>query len=92
MRKGLILTTSKTYSDNPFEKLGADFMQPENETTDFAEEFARSVDPERGAGYDYTNAFVRRMLGVDAPDDEQDYTYYGLPAAGASPLTFEEYD
>ena len=84
--------TSKTYSDNPFESLGEDFMQPENEMADFAEEFASGIDPSRGAGYDYTNTLVRRLLGVDEHDDEQDYTYYGLPAAGASPLSFEEYD
>lgn len=53
---------------------------------------ALSIDPTRGAAYDYVVNMLQDMVGVSEHDAMQDYTYFGLPAAGASPDSFEEYE
>lgn len=66
-----------------------DTMPPEQQ--EWYASYALSVDPTQGGAYDHTVRLLKEFAGVDDGDAEQDYTYYGLPAAALSPTIFEEF-
>lgn len=60
--------------------------------TEWYDDVALSLDPERGSAYEYTMSLMKDINGVDENDGMQDYTYFGLPAEGAAPNILEDFE
>lgn len=53
---------------------------------------ASTLGERESAEYNYTIDLLNEMLGVSEADLHADYTYYDLPAVGASPNNFEGFE
>lgn len=63
--------------------------QPQQEWYD---DVAMSIDPTRGVLHHAAVEHMKQFTGLSTHDDEEDYTYYGLPALGGSSDIFREFD
>lgn len=70
-----------------YEQDDSDSLLPE-----WFEDVAYSIDPTRSAVYHQAIEQLKEMTGSNNDSRTDDYTYYDLPAAGASPEMFEDFE
>lgn len=87
---GMTTADSGLFNDGQTSPFAQSDLSPAE--SEWYDDVALSIDPERGSAYEYTMNLMKDINGVDETDGMQDYTYFGLPAEGAAPNILEDFE